>query len=217
MYKCTEDRFLNDVSNHTMTIIHDDGDVHRHIRFSQESTNSYYYDLITWDGHLCISGDMGTFVFNRLHDMFEFFMPTDRSMQAKPETTLKINAYYWQEKLVSEGINSKAEEWDGSKFRDSVKEYFDAYIDDNEEFITADAKCELWSDIEYHVLSYSSHEYESINAIHTFESEWADMTFRFDDFFGYDSSYQTYTFHYIWCLYAIVYGIAEYNDNRDKK
>jgi hypothetical protein len=31
------------------------------------------FDVVTWPGHLSISGDMGCFVFTRVDDMFTFF------------------------------------------------------------------------------------------------------------------------------------------------
>ena len=58
----TEQEFLNDVRGHAMTILRDDG-VHRHLRFKKPGSGTYWFDLITWPGTLCIDGDMGTYVF----------------------------------------------------------------------------------------------------------------------------------------------------------
>ena len=71
-YACTEARFLGDVDWHVMTVLRDDG-VHRHIRLKRPDSGSYWFDLITWPGTLCIDGDCGTYVFRRLEDMFQFF------------------------------------------------------------------------------------------------------------------------------------------------
>ena len=64
--------FLNDVKDHQMTIVRDDN-IGRHLRFSKPGTSCMSFDLITWPGYLCCTGDMGTYVFKRLPDMFEFF------------------------------------------------------------------------------------------------------------------------------------------------
>ena len=69
---CTPELFLRDVQQHQIQVIRHDG-VNRHIRFKRPGSMSYYFDLITWPGHLCYTGDMGTYVFRRMDDMFEFF------------------------------------------------------------------------------------------------------------------------------------------------
>ena len=64
--------FERDIGKHEMQIIRDDG-VFRHVRFKRPDTICMYFDLITWPGCLCYTGDMGTYVFQRLEDMFVFF------------------------------------------------------------------------------------------------------------------------------------------------
>ncbi len=44
-------------------------------------------------GFLCYTGDMGTFVFRRLEDMFAFF----RTRSAQAATACSINLGYWAE------------------------------------------------------------------------------------------------------------------------
>ena len=73
---CTEQSFLKDVAEHQMTVLRDDG-VNRHVQFRRPGTICMGFELITWPGYLCYTGDMGTYVFRRLEDMFEFFR-TDR-------------------------------------------------------------------------------------------------------------------------------------------
>jgi hypothetical protein len=90
---CTFERFEKHTAYHWMDIVRDDGE-NRHIRFQQRGTGVYHFDIITWPGKLCITGDCGTFVFRRLPDMFEFFRSTQRG---------RINAQYWAEKVIAEG------------------------------------------------------------------------------------------------------------------
>src|ERR1051326_8204576 len=68
----SEREFLRNVKAHEMTVLRDEG-VDRHLRFKAPNTSNQYFDLITWRGSLCFTGDMGTFVFSRIPDMFEFF------------------------------------------------------------------------------------------------------------------------------------------------
>lgn len=85
-------------SDHKLTIERDDG-VHRCLFFGKPNSGAYHFRLTTWPGHLCISGDIGTYVFSRTRDMFAFHASCD-DWAAMP---LKINPDYWAEKLVTEG------------------------------------------------------------------------------------------------------------------
>ena len=58
-------RFQHDIATHQVVILRDDG-VYRHIRFKRPTTMCMHFDLVTWPGYLCYSGDMGCFVFSRL-------------------------------------------------------------------------------------------------------------------------------------------------------
>lgn len=218
-YECTEERFLHDVRDHQVTIIRDDG-VHRHIRLKRPSTICYYFDLITWPGHLCITGDCGTYVFQRLEDMFEFFR-----MDRKPrEGALAINPMYWGEKLQAIARNGGYEEHSEAKFRSVIKEYFDSHFADeaaDDKLTLEDPECdpdetkraaerttkrtELWEEIENSVLCYADDQYRGPSAAYDFEHEG----FSFQDFFEYRLT--DYTFHFIWNLYAIVWGISKYD------
>ena len=94
------DQFNRDIEHHQMTVLHDEG-LYRHIRFQNPGNSMYWFDLITWPGSLTIKGDMGTWTFSRLTDMFEFF-------------TGHINTSYWAEKLDNgtEGGRRCAKEYD---------------------------------------------------------------------------------------------------------
>ncbi len=80
------DLFPKDVAKHMMTVKHDDG-IYRHVYFGEPGTGCMSFSLITWPGSLCYSGDMGTYVFSRLTDMFEFFRGHSPNFQ------------YWAEKV----------------------------------------------------------------------------------------------------------------------
>jgi hypothetical protein len=70
----TEEVFLKDVEKHEMKVLLDNG-LYRHLRFAATGQYSWnqWFEIITWPGKLAYSGDMGTYVFERIEDMFEFF------------------------------------------------------------------------------------------------------------------------------------------------
>jgi|TARA_Y100000310_G_C20663729_1_gene806263 hypothetical protein len=198
-YQCTEERFLESIKNHKMDIIKNDN-LNRHIRFKQPDTNNCYFDLITWLGHLCIAGDMGTFVFSRLDDMFKFFRNDPKS------ETLEINLGYWDEKIVSESRFGGVKEFSNKKFKDAIKDYFNMVFDDSDD---DEKKKNVWQDIEDQILS---HSFENGYEAHGVASEFESNGFIFQDFWEYNL--EEYTYHFTWCLYAIVYGIKQFDENQ---
>lgn len=205
MVACTEDRFLEDVKHHSMRILKDDG-VYRHISFTNNGSGIYRFDLDTWPGGLCITGDCGTYVFRRLDDMFEFFRQPVQQGAAERKGSLTINPDYWGEKLESVGVNGGYTEFDVNVFTSKVTEFLDDWKANEQP--TAERAEELWGEIADCVLSRAEEgEIPSYQAIDDFSYDG----FRFEDFFD-DGGTESFTFHYLWCLYAIVWGIRQYDE-----
>lgn len=206
MDKCTEDRFLGDVKSHEMIVNRDDRH-NRHLMFRKPGTICDGFDLITWNGHLCIAGDCGTYVFSRIPDMFEFFRMNEKSLKYSSNKELVINADYWGGKLLSIDKNGKYKEFSSDLFKQAIKDYFEIYF----EFESEDQKVEVWEKVKSEVLScvYDG-EYRAYDAAYGFKSEYGH---QFTDFW--ESNVEEYTFHYIWCLYAIVWGIEQYDKGRN--
>lgn len=203
----TEERFLKDVSTHKIEIIRDDG-VDRHIRFKRENSYAYGFDLITWKGHLCYTGDMGTYVFARIEDMFDFFIMDKSDFNHSGNRKLNINPGYWAEKVLSVDKHYGIKEYSSELFESTIKEAFRDYFEDEEDIEKKD-KC--WNEIESKVLSYSDESEEcAMRVVINFECDG----FEFTDLWGLD--FKEYTVHYIWCLYAIVWGILEYRKLANK-
>lgn len=224
--QCTEERFLRDVGDHEMSVIRDDG-VNRHIRFKRSDTICCHFDLITWAGHLCVTGDCGTYVFQRTNDMFDFFR-TDRNYDKKDGRKLYINDGYWAEKVISQSKDGGITEFSEELFRKAIKESFDNHFQhevEEEESIRADAteddplhpnelaelvaaaekRNEIWQEIEDEVLRHADGEHQAYHAAYEFEHEG----FQFQDFF--EHNLKEYTFRYIWNCYAIAWGIEKYD------
>jgi hypothetical protein len=193
-----KERFLQDVEKHKLTIVKDNG-THRHLKFNSPGSFIYGFHLTTWPGYLCISGDMGCYVFSRTEDMFGFFRDDKKE--------LSINPGYWHEKLVSDAKYEGSERYDEDTFRAAVKEYYDEWCDCAHE--SDDWKSELWEEIDSQVLSRLD-DYNLERAL------YAAHEFYYDDFYFeyefWEQDFKQYTPHFLWCLYAIVWGIQQYDE-----
>lgn len=199
----TEEQFRKDVSAHRMQVIRDDGP-DRHIRFREPGTFIYGFDLITWPGHLCITGDCGTYVFARVEDMFCFF----RSGNRTGADELRINPGYWGEKLLAAGTPEGFKEYSPDCFRERIEDLFSDWEFDSEE-----QKQEVWEDIREEVLAYADDgEVRARDAAEAYKSEYGH---KFSDFW--ETDLMLYTHHFIWCLYAIVWGIELYDQSKEKQ
>ena len=210
-----EQSFLKDVSDHEMQILHEDG-VYRHVRFKRPDTGCMHFDLITYPGYLVYSGDMGCFVFSRLRDMFEFFR-TDRQYQKGDG--LKINKGYWAEKLQAvDGNRSYVEgvkEFDEDKFARNVMENLIDWIRNYADQTTKDERRELWDDVIHSVINADgdSGGHRQQIAAHDF-THWVNEEvgeFCFQDFFECDCT--RYTHRFMWCCYALAWGIKKYDES----
>ncbi len=193
-YKCSKTRFLEDVKGHKMTILKDDG-LYRHITFSKGSTDQWF-EIITWEGNLVIGGDMGSYHFNRITDMFQFFVKEGISFKSK----YAINPSYWGEKLQN---NGHYEEFCHDKFKEVVQDSLKDFVSNNkpnkEEMLDINEKLE-------DLLSAETEEHAYLG-IRDFPSEYAIF-----ERYGCDlPDFRDYTYRYIWCCYAIVWGILQYN------
>jgi hypothetical protein len=184
--------FLRDVAGHTMAVMQDNG-VYRHIRFRQASPASWnmWFDLVTWPGNLAIRGDMGTWVFSRVEDMFTLFRSRNRE--------LRINASYWCEKVESESrFGGPSRKFDGESFKANVLLSLDGYGLEDEE------KQEITAVLQEEVFSLED-ELSARKALADFEYNG----FSFQD--PWEIQGQGYSHHFIWCLHAIVWGIQQYD------
>lgn len=192
----TGDGFLKDVATHKMTVPLDNG-LYRHVRFRKAETNwNLWFDLVTWPGMLTIAGDMGTWTFARVEDMFKFFRDKE----------LRINPSYWSEKIQT-GVYSGREQvqvYDheefGRRLIEQLSHYFSLEGDDLEAATQA---------VKDEILRYDN-EWEAKIAARDFTCELPS-----GEKFEFDAcelpSGKDYAYHFLWCLYAIVWGIQQYD------
>jgi hypothetical protein len=183
-----ERKFRRDVKNHQMTIIRDEG-VNRHVRFRQPNTSNMYFDLITWPGTLCYHGDMGTYVFTRLEDMFEFFRDTQGGH-------LRINLGYWAQKLDAADRADGYEKFDPDLFAQKIKRYA------RESGASRAVQKEIAGEVEGWAERGEMVAYERAS---NFEMDG----FHFTDLFEFN--FRSYTYRFVWCCYALAWGIRQYD------
>lgn len=185
-------RFAADVVDHQMTVLVDQPG-YRHLHFTAPGPNAWvhWFEIVTWPGSIAINGDMESFAANdgrktfmhaRTDDMFEFFRGK------------RINPAYWSQK-VSGGAG--VSEFSQDVFRDQVLEYakecaadYPGLIGEVREQIFDESIC--CSERAFALLEEFDHE-----------------DFDFDDFT--DRDFTTFSTHYLWCLHAIVWAVAQYD------
>lgn len=166
--KPAQEEFLKSVSEHKMTVLLDRG-THRHLHFSNGSFNQHFI-LTTWPGYLCISGDMGCYVFRRLKDMFCFFRGEG------------INVQYWAEKCEAESRAEKMFQYSARVMSEHILEL---------QAEGADVSC--MEDVDLR------DETEAREALAEIEPDQWECDFTEP------------TYHFVWCLRAIVWGIQQYD------
>lgn len=184
--------FFESVKNHAMTIENDSGH-HRCVHFGKLGSSDYHFRLVTWPGHLAISGDMGDFVFSRTEDMFDFF---------RGEV---INPYYWGQKLTSVSKFGGYEVFDWDLFVTQLK---DQLIDRHADQHTADeVEIALTERLRY----IEEDEWGAAELIRN----W-DVDEDFLQIEPYEApSGKKLSYQYLWCLRAIVWGVEQYDQAKE--
>lgn len=208
MKELTREIFLKDVDRHKMTILRDDG-LYRHVRFGRPGTRIMQFDLITWPGYLAYCGDMGEYVFTRLKDMFEFFR--------KPDARSGVDLQYWAEKCRAVDHVSGIKKYDPDVARKVIIEWMESWmheqdVEEGEEEGTYIVPAELYevrdAVIDDVLSCVENGEHDLRETIRNFECNG----FEFRDFWEADLT--EYTVRFVWCCYALVWGIAQYDKEK---
>jgi len=201
----TAEVFLKDVADHQMTVLLDQG-LYRHLMFrAPKNSWNHWFEIVTYPNKLVLSGDMGTWVFSRVEDMFTFFR----------DDKLRVNLSYWSEKLRNGTVGGRdhCEVYDGEYYKANIIERLDGYG------LEPEKKAKVIEEL--NCLDFDD-EYTIIASIRDFEVDLEDdgkyddrslrkkrYTFGFQDVW--EVSMKTYSYHFIWCCYAIVWGIQQYD------
>jgi hypothetical protein len=205
IYECTEERFLDDVKNHKMTILKDDG-LYRHLRFKRPDSSTYWFDIVTFPQSLVITGDMGDMMYQRLEDMFQFFRNSEKDR-------LGINLGYWAEKVVCG--KDEISEFSQNELINVALRYIDDHLDG--EGWTEDEIQHLKDDVSDEINCCDSNSvrmYDLIDDYKYYKEEtpyWNEPDFIFTDWWECHEQAEVYTFHYVWRSYAIAWAVQQYD------
>lgn len=196
----TTEEFLKVANELKMTVLLDTED-HKHLHFMKPGDGNGWFDLVTWPGSLCVNGDYGTYAFSRIKHMFAFFRRDD----------LGVNPGYWAEKCTAVGWNDPIKEYEPEKFKAEVLRQFESWWEEGH--ITDKTREEYLDNIQYELFSDEGGHRGEIEA-HDNASNYEFEGFDLPDFWEYDL--REYTYRYIWNLYAIVWGIQQYDKYKEK-
>lgn len=177
--------FKENMADHQMTVENDNG-VHRSLYFGKPGSGHCHFRVNTWPGHLCISGDMGTYVFSRVEDMFEFFRGDG------------VNLQYWAEKVQAESIFGRGV----MEYKpDTLKMHLQDWLGEREDA----------AEILDAVSPYLSSDYSADEAIRRiYECDgMSDFVCDLSD-----RCYKDYTTYYRWCCEAIIWAIGMYDTEK---
>lgn len=212
--RMTQERFLRDAKDLQLTVMHEH-DVYRHLLMKKPGSSAYHYSVVTFPGFLVMTGDMGAWTFQRLHDMFEFFRTG-----IKADGTIRTNLGYWSEKLVAvDGSRRQAGcmEWDQEEFRRIVCEgRLQMVRSPDGRILSKEQRRDLWESIDDEVLSKDEDEGSAMSAASDFS--WGPtftglQIFEFADFWEHDC--KRYTSAFEWACFAIPHAIALYDAHKE--
>lgn len=193
-------RFLHDIRDHQMTIELDQG-VHRCLFFGRPRSAIYHFRLVTWPGHLSISGDCGDYTFARLRDMFEFFR------YAGPEYDREdgINEGYWSGKLTAIDKHGGRDELDEDAYVQAIRSDFASHISGMDLFDAKRAVREAQWD---YLFDAPTTEREATDKAMGWKCP-VTSEHPFSDF--YEHRITKTSFRLVWCMRAIQWGIKQYD------
>ena len=183
-------RFLNDVQDHQLEVAHDDG-AYRHLRFRKPGTGMYWFDILTSPRVLTINGDMGTWTFSRTEDMLSFFRGD------------RINASYWQEKLLAG--RDDAERHDEDVVKRVVLDYLDEAVHPEWGHLDQPVVDRILTELDDDAMDGKFSEVNAtIDALREAHPTFHD---------AYEWSFKDYSTQYLWCLHAIRWAIDRYDEH----
>ena len=174
-------KYLSD-RDYKMHVLHDEG-VFRTLEFKHNNGSDGHFVITTWPGHLCISGDMGTFVFSRIQDMIHFF------------SGAPVNPGYWAEKVQSEDTRTSG-----------VKSFclgsFNEQMAEERKQFLIDGASQNEVDDAFSTLEFVEDEYSAVSFFRDFNLEGFEL--------DWEVSYDRGNFHYFFACYAINYACNLY-------
>jgi hypothetical protein len=197
----TDARTGETLPGHRMTVIHDETPF-RHVRFARPHTGIWSFSLVTWPGHLAISGDLDDYVFARSFDMVEFF-------RADAPYHLGINPGYWAEKVVAASIHSPVREFSVDRFKQIVRELGTETVDGAD--LSGGQRERFWAQVDEDLFANDEDELDDSEAhrrLGRFVFDYDGRSLRFHDTWEWD--FQDFSRGFLRSCWAIRFGIDMY-------
>jgi hypothetical protein len=175
-----KERIANDLAKHTVTVRHMDG-MYRHWRCQAPGTWVMGFDIVTWPGSLCFTGDMGEYLFQRTEDMVSFMRGSCMSYE------------YAAEKCVAH--DGRLKEWSEERFEEILKE---RQAESEEVSVLRNGRCVTES--------VADHVEEIRREYSNYSSRWDAEKAMYESCLwdgGDMPSCEEYTYHFLWALHAI--------------
>lgn len=193
-----ESTFRTQIASHTLEIVSKGPGPVLVLRCRKPDDIHLWFDIVVWPKHLTIASDHGCFTFRHwsIDDMLTFFRD---GRQADEE--YRVNLDYWSEKLVSDDTRFSFKEYDEGTAAEHLGDWLDEHSlshDDDQRILEAFME---------HVLDAESEEAAHV-LIASFD--WSEYGLSEPDGqWGWDL--RCYSDHFIWCCFAIVWAIREYD------
>lgn len=179
-----KERIVNDLAGHTITVMHEAG-LYRHYRCQRPGTWCMGFDIVTWPGSLCYTGDMGDYLFQRADDMIAFMSSAIRDHSYVAQKCVAGKVKEWREERFEEVLRERLKQSraDGSEGRHRVMRrgvWVEASV------------TEKIKEIRREYDNYCS-QHDAMKAMYE-SGLWDSCELP---------SCEVYTFHFLWCLHAI--------------
>lgn len=209
--------FQSTVTDHQLTVNVDAG-LHRHLSFRKaDGDPEQHFDIITYPHHLLISGDMGSFLFSRNKDMFNFFEGTEETFKGDSwfsyghakmnliSDSCQFPSEFFDEDIIREYVTKTS-----ALYIDDIQKHWDALSRSNQESFSGvdDFKEKFEDEIEV-FLDRTFEENEWKTDLACFNSD-VITDFSFNDHDLYELKPYSLSSHFYWCVNAIVWAISQY-------
>ncbi len=185
--KLVTERIGKDLKDHVVTVLHADG-LHRRWRCMAPGTWNMGFEIITWPGSICYTGDMGDYLFQRTNDMIAFMRGSCMSYSYAAEKCVAHDGRLSQfsEELFHQALKDRVEESDdgmvtvfrhGERRREPIQPMID-------EIISA--------------YDINNDQHAALEAMYN-SGLWDCEV----------PQCQTWTVHFLWCLHAIRWFIGK--------
>ena len=190
------EQFEKDVAKHELLVRHENG-AYRHLYFGAPGTNCDSFSVVTWPGHLALTGDRGDYLFRRENDMVQFFRKLDNGGGAP-------NLRYWAEKCVAGATKEyapKAMQYQiACQQRRALIEYSSC--------LDAAGRQHLWDAYEDLKRECGYSQEEAFCAVSQWRYDEDDITLRVDTAELGDCKQHTYGF--VWAYYGLRRALSLY-------